>query len=88
MNMECRLVQVVNIGEQPHSHGIVIGEIVRMHVSDEVLYEGPNGLRINHAALKPTGRLAGNMYCHTDDVFELVRPTYTEQDEGAGRAAD
>lgn len=88
VNMECRLVQVVNIGEQPHAHGIVIGEIVRMHVSDEVLYDGPNGLRVNHAALKPTGRLAGNMYCHTDDVFELVRPTYTEQDEGAGRAAD
>ncbi len=88
VNMECRLVQVVNIGEQPHAHGIVIGEIVRMHISEDVLYDGPNGLRINHAALKPTGRLAGNMYCHTDDVFELVRPTYTEQDEGVGKAAD
>ena len=46
-----------------------------MHVRDDILYEGPNGLRINHEALRPTGRLAGNMYCHTDDVYELVRPS-------------
>ena len=76
VNMECRLMQVVNIGEQPHAHGLVIGEIVRMHVRDDILYDGPNGLRINHEALRPTGRLAGNMYCRTDAVYELIRPTY------------
>ena len=70
----------------PHSHGLVVGEIVRMHVRDDILYEGPNGLRINHEALRPTGRLAGNMYCHTDDVYELVRPHYTPQP--AEQAAD
>ena len=79
VNMECRLMQVVDIGEFPTSHGLVIGEIVRMHVRDDILYEGPNGLRINHEALRPTGRLAGNMYCHTDDVYELVRPNYTPE---------
>ena len=88
VNMECRLMQVVNIGEQPHAHGLIIGEIVRMHVRDDVLYEGPNGLRINHEVLRPTGRLAGNMYCHTDDVYELVRPAYVPEEESAGRAAD
>ena len=88
VNMECRLIQVVNIGEQPHAHGLVIGEIVRMHVRDDVLYEGPNGLRINHETLRPTGRLAGNMYCHTDDVYELVRPTYVPEEAAAGQAAN
>ena len=86
VNMECRLVQVVNVGAPPHSHGIVIGEIVRMHLRDDILYDGPNGLRIDHSALKPTGRLAGNMYCRTDDVYELVRPRYTEQDAAAPAA--
>jgi hypothetical protein len=43
-----------------------------MHIRDDVI----NGHRINHQVLKPTGRLAGNMYCHTADIFELVRPTY------------
>ena len=90
VNMECRLVQVVNIGEQPHQHGLVIGEIVRMHVRDDILYEGPNGYRVNHQALQPTGRLAGNAYCRTDDVYELIRPNYMPQEteQEAGRAAD
>lgn len=81
VNMECRLVQVVELGEAPQSHGLVIGEIVRMHIRDDILYDGPNGLRIDHAALRPTGRLAGNMYCHTDDVYELVRPNYQPQEQ-------
>ena len=90
VNMECRLVQVVNIGEQPHQHGLVIGEILRMHVRNDVLYEGPNGYRVNHQALQPTGRLAGNSYCRTDDVYELIRPHYVpqENEQEAGRAAD
>ena len=72
VNMECRLEQVVNIGDPNHGHGLVIGTIVLMHVRDDII----DGHRINQARLKPTGRLAGNMYCHTADTFELVRPVY------------
>ena len=43
-----------------------------MHVSDDVL----DGNRIDHMKLRPTGRLAGSMYCHTLDVFEMKRPVY------------
>ena len=57
VNMECRLVQVVPIGSGDHAHGLVIGEIVLMHVRDDII----EGHRINHHILKPTGRLAGNM---------------------------
>ncbi len=72
VNMECRLVQVVPIGDRDHGHGLVIGEIVRMHVRDDII----NGHRIDHQKLKPTGRLAGNMYCYTPDTYELIRPVY------------
>ncbi len=72
VNMECRLNQVINIGEGDHQHGLVIGEIVLLHIRDDLI----DGHRINHQRLKPTGRLAGSMYCHTADVFELVRPVY------------
>ena len=72
VNMECRLEQVVNIGDPRHGHGLVIGTIVLMHVRDDII----DGHRINQALLKATGRLAGNMYCHTADTFELVRPVY------------
>ena len=72
VHMECRLVQVVNIGDRDHGHGLVIGEIVRMHVRDDII----NGHRIDHQKLKPTGRLAGSMYCYTADTFEMLRPVY------------
>jgi flavin reductase (DIM6/NTAB) family NADH-FMN oxidoreductase RutF len=72
VNMECRLEQVVNIGDPRHGHGLVIGTILLMHVRDDII----DGHRINQALLKATGRLAGNMYCHTADTFELVRPVY------------
>jgi flavin reductase (DIM6/NTAB) family NADH-FMN oxidoreductase RutF len=70
--MECRLNQVVPIGQGHHQHGLVIGEIVLMHIRDDII----SGHRINHHLLKPTGRLAGSMYCHTADAFEMVRPVY------------
>ena len=73
VNMECRLLQVVPLGQGDHQHGLVIGQIVLMHVRDDII----DGYRINHQRLKPTGRLAGSMYCHTSDVFEMVRPVYT-----------
>ena len=72
VNMECKLVQVVPIGSGDHAHGLVIGEIVLMHVRDDII----EGHRINHHILKPTGRLAGSMYCHTADTYEMARPVY------------
>ena len=72
VNMECRLQQVISIGQGHHQHGLVIGQIVLMHIRDDLI----DGHRINHQRLQPTGRLAGNMYCHTADVFEMVRPVY------------
>jgi|TARA_B100001971_G_C18061630_1_gene468268 flavin reductase (DIM6/NTAB) family NADH-FMN oxidoreductase RutF len=74
VNMECRLKQVISLGIGKGRHGLVIGEIVLMHVRDDLI----DGHRINHQKLRPTGRLAGNMYCHTVDTFELVRPNYKE----------
>ncbi len=73
VNMECRLNQVVPIGSGANESGLIIGEIVLMHVRDDII----NGHRIDHLKLRPTGRLAGSMYCHTLDVFEMKRPTYT-----------
>ena len=79
VNMECRLQQVVNLGEGDHRHGLVIGEVVLLHIRDDII----DGHRINHQLLKSTGRLAGSMYCHTADVFEMVRPVYQPDTDAA-----
>ena len=72
VNIECELDQVVQIGSGPHEHGLVIGKILLMHVSDDVI----DGHRIDQAKLMATGRMAGNMYCRTNDRYEMVRPVY------------
>jgi flavin reductase (DIM6/NTAB) family NADH-FMN oxidoreductase RutF len=77
VSMECRLNQVVEIGEGDNSHGLVIAEVVLLHIRDDVI----NGHRIDQQKLKPVGRLAGSMYCSTLDTYEMFRPNY---DPGQG----
>ena len=72
VNMECKLERIITLGTDDHPQGLVIGEIIQLHIDDEII----SGHRINHEKLKPVGRLAGNMYTHTYDVFELMRPSY------------
>lgn len=72
VNMECRLDRVIELAEGGESTGLVIGRILLLHVRDDLL----DGHRVHHLRLRPTGRLAGSMYCHTTDVFEMVRPVY------------
>jgi flavin reductase (DIM6/NTAB) family NADH-FMN oxidoreductase RutF len=68
ISLECRVVQILPVGRGPHS--LVLGEIVYFHVRDSLYQDG----RINMHALRPVGRLAGNLYTHVHDIFEMKRP--------------
>lgn len=68
--MECRLVQTIPVGRVPHH--LVIGEIVYFHLRDDV-YDATTG-RLDMHRLRPVGRLAGNLYSHIHDIFEMKRP--------------
>lgn len=70
ISMECRVVQILRVGRGPHS--LVLGEIVHFHLRDD-LYDPATG-RVDMRRLKPLGRLAGEMYAHTHDLFEMQRP--------------
>jgi flavin reductase (DIM6/NTAB) family NADH-FMN oxidoreductase RutF len=70
ISLECRVSQIVRVGNGPHS--VVFGEIVYLHVRD-ALYDPITG-RVDVAALRPVGRLAGHMYSRTHNVFEMKRP--------------
>ena len=69
-NLECRVVEIVDIGEEGRTR-LVIGEVVALHVSGEVL----DGTRIDNDALQAVGRMAGNTYIHTRDRFDMERPS-------------
>jgi flavin reductase (DIM6/NTAB) family NADH-FMN oxidoreductase RutF len=70
INLECRLDRVIAVGNGPAS--LVLGQIVHFHVRDD-LYDVETG-RIDLHRLKPVGRLAGNLYTHVHDIFEMKRP--------------
>ena len=71
VNLECKVRQIVPCGNGPISANLVIGEIVTMHISDDVLDE--KGL-VDPRKLKTVARLGQEYWCHTSDLFELKRP--------------
>ena len=70
VSMECRLARVIPVGNLPHH--LIVGEIVHMHVRDDVF--DPATGRLDMHRLKPVGRLAGHLYTHVHDIFEMKRP--------------
>ncbi len=70
INMECRLLQIMEYGVFPQSGNVVIGEILRIHVRDDLWANDA----IQMSKLKAIARLGGELYCRTTDVFELKRP--------------
>jgi flavin reductase (DIM6/NTAB) family NADH-FMN oxidoreductase RutF len=73
VQMECVLHDIVHIGapDAPLAGNIVIGRIVLMHVSDEVL--DPSG-NIDPAKLDTIGRMGAGWYSRTRERFEMLRP--------------
>jgi flavin reductase (DIM6/NTAB) family NADH-FMN oxidoreductase RutF len=71
IHFECKVSQIIEIGNQPGGGSVVIGEIVHIHVDERVLL-GED--KIDLAALKPIGRLAGSAYVRVTDLFEMLRP--------------
>jgi len=69
--MECCFRSVITNGFNGDQTNLVIGEVIRWHIREDILVEGKY---IDPVVLEPVGRLAGNHYCRTQDVFEMQRP--------------
>jgi flavin reductase (DIM6/NTAB) family NADH-FMN oxidoreductase RutF len=70
IQFECRLMQVMEFGVLPRVRHFVIGEILRVHVQDDLMVDGV----IKSDRLKAIGRLGEDFYCRTQDIFEMKRP--------------
>lgn len=71
IHYECKLVQIVKLGDQPGAGSVVIGRVEHIHVADEYLIGGD---KIDIPKLNTVGRLAGNAYSRVNDFFDLERP--------------
>jgi len=71
LNLECELRQILELGEEPEGHSLVLGEVVRFHIRDHLCV----GTQVDVSKLKHVGRLGGaQFYCRTSDRFEMERP--------------
>ncbi|WP_028401026.1 flavin reductase family protein [Ectobacillus panaciterrae] len=70
VQLECVLHEVLHFGDQPGAGSLVIGQVVNIHVKDELYYDG----KIDTEKLQPIGRLAGPLYTRAvADTFILER---------------
>lgn len=68
--MECKLLQVIYTAQQTGAGVIVLGEIVRFHLREDLF----DNFRIDPTGLDAVGRMAGNTWVRTQDRIDLVRP--------------
>jgi flavin reductase (DIM6/NTAB) family NADH-FMN oxidoreductase RutF len=69
-HLECVLHDIVRVGEGPLAANLVIGRVVLAHVADAVL-DGQG--RVDASALDTIGRMGGDAYARTTDLFSLPR---------------
>jgi flavin reductase (DIM6/NTAB) family NADH-FMN oxidoreductase RutF len=78
---ECRREVGLAFGPQRE---LLIGEVLGVHVREGIV--DPETFNVDFAALRPVGRLCGNMYARQRDMFELKRITYAEWCAKRGKA--
>ena len=73
VSYECTLHQIVEIKHEDRiTSRMVIGNIVYMHIDDEILDEEG---QVDIELLKPVSRIGGQSYATIGETFEIPRPT-------------
>ena len=69
VNIECKLRQIVSLGDQPGAGQAVFGDVIAVHVDDAVLV--PGDMTCDPLKLKAIARMGGPLYSRTTDLFAL-----------------
>jgi len=70
VSFECKVFQILDFGTETAGGSLVIGEILSVHLAEEVLCNG----RIDGQRLDLVGRMGGSQYTRTRERFEMERP--------------
>jgi len=76
VQFECKVTQVVELGDQGGAGNLVICEVTKIHIHESVLDE--NGM-IDQKKIGLVARMGGNWYCHANEasMFEVLKPLTT-----------
>lgn len=69
IHFECKFRDQLNYGDLPGAGQLITGEVVRIHVAEEIMENG----KIITQKFKPVGRGAGNDWFKCDSTFVLER---------------
>ena len=70
VNMECRLLRIVEVSRKAMGASLILGEVVQFHIDDNIVDE----FLIDPAKLDALGRVGGRGYTYTRDLFDMKRP--------------
>ena len=68
---ECKLREVITISSQPAGGQMMLLDVVGIYIDDSVLVDG----YIDPLALNTVGKMGGNEFATTQQLFSLARPT-------------
>ena len=72
--MECKLYDIVNLGNKPASGNLILGEVINFHVAEKILNKTN---QIDPFKLDPIARNGGSWYTDTKKgLFELKKPNH------------
>jgi flavin reductase (DIM6/NTAB) family NADH-FMN oxidoreductase RutF len=73
VNMECRVIQIIEFGKPSSSYSLIIGEVQCVHIREE--FYNSETRRVSN--LKAIARLGGeqDLYCLGQDTFNMKRPS-------------
>lgn len=72
VQFECKVTQVVKLGEEGGAGNLVCCEVLKMHVAEEVLDENN---KIDQFKLDQVARMGGNLYSRANlGIFEIPKP--------------
>ncbi len=77
VQLECKVNQVIELGENAGAGNLIICEVVKLHINEEVLDE--KGV-IDQKKIDLVARMGGNWYCRAsgDSLFEIEKPLTTQ----------
>ncbi len=68
--MECRVRQIIPLGDRPTSGILVLGDVLCFHFAEGLV----DNFKVDPAMLNAVGRMGGTSYCDTRRRFDLTRP--------------
>lgn len=76
VQFECKVNQVIELGDQGGAGNLVICEVTKIHIHEEII--GEDGM-IDQHKINLVARMGGNWYCHANEasMFEVAKPLTT-----------